>query len=732
MCRKFSALAAAIFLSCAVASADTEQDFRIARLSHLDGHVSVQHATEAEWSSATINLALQPGDRIYTGSDGRVEVEFDDGSILRLAEKTDAEILTMGEDLIQVRILLGLASLTVRSGLDFEINTPAAAFSTLRKGFYRFDVAENGESDGIVRQGKLHAASNSFSREAEDSELIHATPGDQGTAVLARYDTRDAWDEWNDRRNAELDAYASRNYIPESVYIGVRDLDHYGRWVEADYGPAWIPNVSVGWSPYWDGRWVYRPFWGWTWVSYEPWGWLPYHYGRWHHSASFGWCWLPGASFGFNFWSPGLVRFYHGPSWVSWCPLGPGDYYNVNRYFHRRVHHYQLNNLRLVQRRAPDDLANRHVPGAFRTASTDRFLNNRLGGPGRGLELANVDQPWRTGRMITDRLPLQPTARSFSADPERPAMRPVRSEARPVVVRTEPATRRPGTESFTRITNPAMRSLAPSRVQMREQGRSLGTPGAGAAVGTSPQGSGRTTAPPNSIDRGSGVWNRRIPGAETGAPSGEGRSYQSLPQAPRNEGSRYGRNVPGSSAGRNLEARPPAGSAQDGTRNIGRDSRPVFTPQRQLDSTPGRSPAYQRPSVPSSPSAPSTPQRRVEPDRPRPSTRPSEHSMSFAPRSYQPRTEPQVYSGRPGTAAPERISPGAGRWQTPSFPAGRESRSWGRTSGFGGYSPPAATRGGGQWSSGSGFGSRPSGMRSAPQARPSSDRSGGGSRRGHR
>src|SRR5439155_500006 len=84
----------------------------------------------------------------------------------------------------------------------------------------------------------------------------------------------------------------------------------YGRWVAVDeYGPAWVPlNVDAGWSPYWVGRWVYRPFWGWTWVSYEPWGWVPYHYGRWHFRSNLGWCWLPGPSLGFHFWSPGLCR----------------------------------------------------------------------------------------------------------------------------------------------------------------------------------------------------------------------------------------------------------------------------------------------------------------------------------------------------------------------------------------------------------------------------------------
>jgi len=276
---------------------------RLARLSYIEGNVSYQHATDVDWAAASINLPLEPGDRVYTSPDGRAEIEFDDGSVYRLARNTDVEILSLREDLIQMRILVGLSTLIVSSDTDFEINTPAAAFNALRKGSYRFFVDENGDSDAIVRKGKLEAANNSFSRQIDSGEMLHFTLGDSGKPEFTRYDRRDDWDEWNDRRNADLNAYGGRKYLPDTVYIGVSDLHRHGRWVEVDtYGSAWVPySMGVSWSPYSVGRWCYRPVFGWTWVSYEPWGWLPYHYGRWYRSSIYGWCWLPGPSFSFNF-----------------------------------------------------------------------------------------------------------------------------------------------------------------------------------------------------------------------------------------------------------------------------------------------------------------------------------------------------------------------------------------------------------------------------------------------
>jgi hypothetical protein len=143
---------------------DDEAYVRIARLSYIEGNVSYQHATDVDWAAASINLPLEPGDRIYTSSDGRAEIEFDDGSVYRLARNTDVEILSLRDDLIQLRILVGLSSLIVSSSTDFEIDTPAAAFNVLQKGSYRFQVEENGDTEAIVRKGKLEAANNDFSR----------------------------------------------------------------------------------------------------------------------------------------------------------------------------------------------------------------------------------------------------------------------------------------------------------------------------------------------------------------------------------------------------------------------------------------------------------------------------------------------------------------------------------------------------------------------------------------
>jgi hypothetical protein len=456
-------LFASLIVLASSAYAEDDGYMRLARLSYLEGHVSYQHSSDVDWSEASINFPLEPGDRIYTGQEGRAEIQFDDGSVCRLDENTDFEILSLKEDLIQVRMLIGLATLTVAGSMDFEIDTPAAAFSTLRKGVYRFDVIENGDSDAIVRKGELEAANNEFSQHIQSGELLHVRGGGDADPVLSQYNRRDLWDEWNDRRNADMRADESRSFLPNNVYIGAVEMDRNGRWVDLDaYGTAWIPTVDVSWSPYSDGRWCYRPFYGWTWISYETWGWLPYHYGRWLRSAIYGWCWIPGPAFAFNFWSPGLVVFYSGPGWVSWCPLGPGDYYNISNYhFNHNVYSYQLTQLRNLHVRSPEDPFNRQVKGAFRTAETEHFKNGSFNDK-RIAGWKNIDQPWKEGSLVKDRLSVPPSTGSFRPAPDRSIVQPKVNNSVAVVVRSNPTAKTPSRERFITITNPKI-PPAPSR-----------------------------------------------------------------------------------------------------------------------------------------------------------------------------------------------------------------------------------------------------------------------------
>jgi len=451
---------------------------QLTRISMIEGNVGYQRVPDEEWAAASVNMPLEPGDRIYTGRGGRVEIEFEEGSVLRLTQNTDVEILTLDEDYIQIRMLLGIASITVEGGVDFEIGAPAAAFSTEANGIYRFEVTEDGRSDAIVRKGRLETVNNNFTRVTRNGDLIRVYP-DATAPVVTDYNRRDAWDEWTDRRDADrLPSSVARRYIPANVSIGVAELDRHGRWVYVtNYGWGWVPySVAGSWSPYSVGRWVYRPRFGWTWVSYETWGWLPYHYGRWYRDARFGWTWFPGESVTFRFWSPGLVVFYRGSGWVSWGPLGPGDFYDVSYYRYRRIYAVDLVRVRVLAVRQPGNYINQNVRGAFQTVNIDHFRGVNSGGQNANLRQGvrnDINQPWRQGNLVRGGLDVNPTRESFRPAPDRHGERPQGDANRTVVVRRTPQQASASDGRFTQVNNPRV-SPAPDRPNA-DRGNNNGT-----------------------------------------------------------------------------------------------------------------------------------------------------------------------------------------------------------------------------------------------------------------
>ena len=64
---------------------------RIVRLSNVEGNVQIDRRTGEGFESALENLPVLQGTRISTKDDGRVEIEFEDGSTVRLAPDTSIE-----------------------------------------------------------------------------------------------------------------------------------------------------------------------------------------------------------------------------------------------------------------------------------------------------------------------------------------------------------------------------------------------------------------------------------------------------------------------------------------------------------------------------------------------------------------------------------------------------------------------------------------------------------------
>lgn len=402
---------------------------RLSRVSLIEGELLLQRGDDEEWVAASVNMPLRPHDKLWVTDDARAEIQFDDGTVVRLAENTNLDLLSLELDRIQLELTLGVASFVVhassRAGAhrsSLEIDTPQATAQVTRPTAFRVDVAEDGSTVITVRDGEVELNRDEEPILIARNQRVSIEGGDTPRFLLEAAQEADEWDRWTESRDTQLARVKSREHLSSDTEMGVTELDDYGRWDQVpSYGWVWVPQVAVGWVPYGIGRWVWIEPWGWTWVSYEPWGWLPYHYGRWVVAGAAGWVWVPGPTLGI--WAPGYVRFMYGPSWVGWVPLGPGE-----------IYYYRPG----VSVTIDINLINYHVPGAATVVSRHRFVT----GKPEEARFVPPNDPLRTGRVAVGPPPVSPTRASLHPSPEkvvRADRLPPRTILRPVVYSRPPS-----------------------------------------------------------------------------------------------------------------------------------------------------------------------------------------------------------------------------------------------------------------------------------------------------
>jgi hypothetical protein len=352
---------------------------RVGRLTEVQGAVSFRAAADTEWGLADENQPVTTGDRVWSDSDGRAEVELG-GATVRLWHETEVDVVRLDDHTVQFGVPQGgaIVRLTEFGAADVaEIDAPNAAVTPTRTGEYRVDVSPDGKTTTVtVWSGSADVTSGGSSFTLQGHQV--ATIRGDSTAVPTSDDGR------------VNSAVAERQYVPSDM-PGFEDLDDNGTWDnDSDDGPVWYPTqVADGWVPYRYGHWVWFGAWGWTWVDDAPWGWAPFHYGRWAYIHN-RWGWCPGRVMAPAVFAPALVVFVGGPAWAGgpgvgpggrygWFPLAPGEVYRppyaVSTPYIRRVNITTVTNVTNITNVTVVSYRNRGVANAVTVVPSNVFEN---------------------------------------------------------------------------------------------------------------------------------------------------------------------------------------------------------------------------------------------------------------------------------------------------------------------------------------------------------------------
>ncbi len=332
----------AVFSFSVFAHADSNST-RAARLTYLQGTVTVNQPTNAESVPAQLNLPLLTGVQIATGNDGQAEVEFEDGSVVRLTPNSvlsldNLAVQSDGTFVSNLSLVQGLAYCELRATPQYQYTLSAGGDvlspvenTTVRVNFDQppavFSVFDG--TAQVERQSAPggEAPSAGYATQVRAGESLSADPNDASRYFLTQQIANDSWDQWNDDRDQaaaaeSADTTAVRNDYAGAQGYGWSDLDANGDWYNVPgQGPVWQPQAAAddsGFDPYGNGAWVYYPTAGYVWASGYSWGWTPYRCGNWSFYSGFGWGWAPGAGcggFGWGFYGGGRsVNIVVGPT----------------------------------------------------------------------------------------------------------------------------------------------------------------------------------------------------------------------------------------------------------------------------------------------------------------------------------------------------------------------------------------------------------------------------------
>ena len=288
---RFVALTGAVLLAAGVftpAHGQDPDDLKrgVARISLMNGDVSVRRGDSGDWVAGVINAPLLTDDRIAAGASSRGEVQFDSANMLRFGANTELRLSQLEYGRYHMELAHGIVTYRVLrpSEANVEIDTPTVSVRPSRQGSYRVSVNAAGETEVTARAGDVEIFTPTGSQwvRAGQTLMARGSASDPEFQIVSA-NAPDDWDRWSESRDRMLLQSNSARYVGPGVY-GAEDLDAYGTWTNVpEYGNVWQPTVQADWAPYQAGRWVWEDWYGWTWVSYDPWGWAPYHYGRWFH-----------------------------------------------------------------------------------------------------------------------------------------------------------------------------------------------------------------------------------------------------------------------------------------------------------------------------------------------------------------------------------------------------------------------------------------------------------------
>ena len=310
-------------------------------ISYVDGDVKIIREDNRQ-DKAIVNMPVAPGDSIVTGRKSRCELQFDNGTIMRIDKNSMLELttvlantLTSKWQVTTLNLIKGqIYSMNNSYNLEmFQIITPNAAINLKKSSTSIIRVLEDGGTYLFSNRGKFDVLYgkdiHSMKKETIKTKIGYIVTADYRLVPIEKQDVEFLL--WNEHLNKNFkELHYGINKLPKAIYRYSKGIINWAEKWSSRYG-EWIYNDIFGyvWKPYNETFKFNRPFFGAEYVKIgkelfavpsQPWGWVPAHLGTWVFLNKYGWTWIPGEAFSKGI---GLDR------WVGSAEFGTDSIYGM-------------------------------------------------------------------------------------------------------------------------------------------------------------------------------------------------------------------------------------------------------------------------------------------------------------------------------------------------------------------------------------------------------------------
>ena len=213
--------------------ANTHSQARAVRLSFVEGTVIARRPGSQKWARADLNMPIEQGVSIATARHGVAEVQFENGSTLRLGELSRVDFMQMGFTpdrgyINHLNLTVGVTTVNVipQRHDEYVLTASGASLVPHGKTEFRADLS-HGHLRVEVFKGRVQAADSSQSQQLERNQVLACDYRVRADFHVTDNIQMDEWDRWVQMRDRQA-SLAAYNVPPPGMYEWESGLMPFG------------------------------------------------------------------------------------------------------------------------------------------------------------------------------------------------------------------------------------------------------------------------------------------------------------------------------------------------------------------------------------------------------------------------------------------------------------------------------------------------------------------------